>query len=101
MSKIQPKNTGLYMPLHVPSDTYLDLSMDFMLGPYNPTWCGLVFVMVDRYSKISHFIPCYKTLDVAYITHLFFREIVCIRCAPQSITNDRASKFLSHFWVIL
>ena len=96
------QNTGLYTPITVPEKPWSNIIMHFVLGlPKIVKDYDSIFVVVDRFSKMAHFIPCKKTSDAKHVAEIFFKKIVRLHGLPRSIILDRDNKFVGYFWTTL
>jgi hypothetical protein len=73
--------------------------MDFIVGlPRPQAGYESIWVIVDRLTKVAHFIPVKTTYSGAKLTELYMSRIVCLHGVPKKIVSDRGSQFTSKFW---
>ena len=57
-----------------------------------------IWVVVDRLTKVAHFIPVKTTYTSAKLAKIYMTRIVCLHGVPRSIVSDRGTQFTSKFW---
>jgi transposase InsO family protein len=73
--------------------------MDFIVGlPRTPKGYDSIWVIVDRLTKVSHFIPVKTTYMDSQLAELYMARIVCLHGVPKKIVSDQGSQFTSRFW---
>lgn len=55
-------------------------------------------VVVEKFSKASHFIPVKSTHKTSDILRIFMREVFKSHGLPKAIVSNRDAKFTSNFW---
>ena len=57
-----------------------------------------IFVIIDKLSKVAHFIPVKSTYKAMNIAYIFLKEIFRLHGIPKVIISDRDVKFTWNFW---
>jgi len=62
--------------------------LDFFLGlPRSKGGKDSIFVVVEKFSKMAHFIACKKVDDACHVADLFFKEVVRLHGLPKLLAN--------------
>jgi hypothetical protein len=83
------KYPGLLQPLLVPDTAWSVISMDFMEGLPTLGSANSILVVIDKFSKFSHFIPLKHPFTTATVAKLFLDNIYRLHGMPQAIVSDR------------
>jgi hypothetical protein len=93
------KPSGTLQPLPIPLWKWDDISMDFVSGlPLTSRKHDSVWVIVDRLTTTTHFIPVHTKYDAKDYASLYIEHIVRLHGIPKTIISDRGSLFVSRFW---
>jgi hypothetical protein len=66
--------------------------MDFIIGlPTTQSGYDSIWVIVDRFLKVVHFIPVKTTYMGAKLAELYIAKIVCLHEVPKKIVSDRGT----------
>jgi hypothetical protein len=72
--------------------------MDFIEALPNVGGKSVLLTVVDRFSKMAHFIPLSHPYSTSTVAKAFFDNVVRLHGLPYSIVSDRDPVFTSQFW---
>jgi hypothetical protein len=90
---------GLLQSLQVPEWKWEEIVMDFIVGlPRTQSGYDSIWVIMDRLTKVAHFIPIKTTYSGPQLAELYMSRIVCLHGVPMKIVSDRGTQFTLEFW---
>jgi hypothetical protein len=92
------KPTGLLQPLPVPEWKWEEIGMYFVTGrPQTHNGNDSIWVIIDRLTKVAHFILLKTTFGGATLAWIYLKEIVKLHGIPRKIVLHRGTQFTSKF----
>ena len=90
---------GLLQPLPVPEAPWQSLSMDHITDLPRSKSFDSVLIVVDRLTKMTHFIKANKTDTARTLAQQFLDNIFRLHGIPKDIVSDRGTLFTSKWWI--
>ncbi|GJP65856.1 hypothetical protein CLOP_g22764 [Closterium sp. NIES-67] len=66
--------------------------------PAGPSGNDAILVVIDRLTKMTHFIACQQTITAEQTVQLFIANVIRLHGLPTAIISDQDPKFTSNFW---
>ncbi|GJU23369.1 putative reverse transcriptase domain-containing protein [Tanacetum coccineum] len=90
---------GLLQQPKIPEWKWERIAMDFFTKlPKTSSGHDIIWVIMDRLTKFSHFLPMREEYKMDRLARLYLNKIVARHGVPISIISDRDSRFTSRFW---
>lgn len=90
--------SGLLRPLPVSRRPWSHISIDFVTGLPPSHGHTTILTIVDRFSKMIHFIPLPKLPSAKEIADLLTTHVFRLYSIPQDIVLDRGPQLTAKFW---
>lgn len=89
---------GLLQPLPVPDRAWKVVSLDFIEGLPKSQGYDTILVVIDKFSKYSHFLPLAHPFSALSVAHLYFNNVYKLHGLPEALLSDRDRIFTSTLW---
>ena len=89
---------GLLRPLPIPSRPWSHIAVDFVTGLPPSQGNTVILTVVDRFSKMVHYIPLAKLPSALETANLLVLHVFKLHGLPIDIVSDRGPQFSSRVW---
>ena len=89
---------GLLQPLEVPYAAWSSISTDLFTQLPESQGKTQIMVVVDRFTKMAHFIGLDENTPAKDVGDTFLREVWKLHRLPTEIISDMDAKFSGEFW---
>jgi transposase InsO family protein len=84
--------------LPTPTGPWKSISLYFITNLSLSKGYDAILRMVDRFTKMAHFLPCVKTFTSQDIANMLMREVFKQHVLLDDIISDQGPQFISKFW---
>ena len=83
--------------VHVHIHVISTVSIDFIVELPESSGHDAIMVVVDSFTKRSHFVPTFTTLSAAGTARLFIQHVWKLHGIPRKVVSDRGLQFVAEF----
>ena len=82
------KLSGTLQPLEIPQWEWEQITMDFVTRlPRTSTGHDAIWVIMDRLTKLAHFLPIQVNYTLERLARIYIQEIIRLHGIPSSIVS--------------
>ena len=89
---------GLLEPLQTPDGAWQVVTMDFITGLPKSSGFDCLLVVVDKFSRYTHFLLLKHPFTAMSVALLYVKEVYRLHGLPVAIVSDRDPVFTSNIW---
>ena len=89
---------GKLMPLEIPQRKWDQVVLDFVVGLPVQGQFDTICTVVDKATKMCHFVPCSESISAKQVAKLYWSHIGKLHGIPSVLISDRDVRFTSRFW---
>ena len=86
------------MPLPLPTRKWEHVAIDFITGMPEDQGMNAIMTVVDKATKMAHFIPCSETITAKGTAQLYWQHVGKLHGIPAVIISNRDPRFTSRYW---